>query len=68
MAGGEPVTRHFVELDDVMRIGARLMADARKCGDEAGADAIELFASEIQAEVQFTLYELERGSRNGDRS
>ena len=49
---------HFVLFDDVERIGRRLAAEARKCQDERGADAIELLVDEIRSEITATLYDL----------
>lgn len=58
--------RHFVELADIQAIANRLIADARQCGDAAGADAIELMVAEVAHAVGVTLYELDANSGNGD--
>lgn len=49
---------NFVAMSDIERIGKALVADARRCGDEHGADAIELFVDEIRTAVTHTIYAL----------
>lgn len=63
---------NFVLFEDVERIGRKLAAEARRCGDERGADGIELLVDEVRSEIQATLYDLStaevRDTLNGGRS
>lgn len=62
--------RQFIPLDDIERIAESLASDARRCGDLAGADGIELLVDELRHAVNVTLYQIEERSiastRNGD--